>query len=187
MGTMIKSKDQYLAAGILNQSQSKKKDLKQREKEKKESSSESSSSTDGSLRYRKRRNKRETTTCDYCIVSHIYIDLFRNKMDIMTNLLEENRIALPEFAKRWERKQGNGKDENELGAWVKPNYVFSIFDSHSYISEPETSIPSLKKFPVNSSKLPPKTSHFSLDFDVPYERYSQIHSYISIYYSEYDI
>ena len=71
----------------------------------------------------------------------------------MTKLLEENHIALPEFAKRWERKQGNGKAEHALGAWVKPNSVLSISDasisdSHSYISEPETSIPSLKKFPV---------------------------------------
>ena len=88
-------------------------------------------------------------------------------MEIMTKLLEENHIALPEFAKRWECKQENGKPEHALGAWVKPNSVFYVSDSHSYISEPENSIPSLRKFPVNSSKLPPKTSHFSLDFDVP--------------------
>ena len=37
----------------------------------------------------------------------------------MTKLLEENHIALLEFAKRWERKQENGKVEHELGAWVK--------------------------------------------------------------------
>ena len=49
MGTIIKSKDQALFAGVSNQSQSKKKDLKQKEKEK-QSSSESSSSTDGNLR-----------------------------------------------------------------------------------------------------------------------------------------
>ena len=83
----------------------------------------------------------------------------------MTKLLEENHIALPEFAKRRECKQGNGKAEHALGAWVNTNsvlYIFysSISDSHSDISEPETSIPSLKKFPVNSSKLPPKTTHF---------------------------
>ena len=70
MGTIIKSKDQALAAGISNQSQSKKKDLKQREKEKKESSSESSSSNDGSSKP-KRRNKREIPTCDYFIGSHL--------------------------------------------------------------------------------------------------------------------
>ena len=76
-------------------------------------------------------------------------------MDIMTNILEENHVALLEFAKRWESKQGNGKAENALGAWVKPNYVFSIsdssvYDSHSDISEPETFIPSLKIFPFSS-------------------------------------
>ena len=78
----------------------------------------------------------------------------------MTKLLEENHIALPKFAKRWERKQGNGKVEHALGAWIKPNSYFFVSDSHSDISEPKTSIPSLKKFPVSSSKLPPKTSHF---------------------------
>ena len=108
-------------------------------------------------------------------------------MDIMTKLLEENHIALPEFAKRWERKQGNGKVEHALGAWVKPNYVFYVSDSHSDISEPKTSIPSLRKFLVSSSKLPPKTSHFSLAFDVPCESSSQIHSYLSISDYEDDI
>ena len=113
-------------------------------------------------------------------------------MDIMTKLLEENHIALPEFAKRWERKQGNGKAEHAPGAWIKPNSDFSVSNnyvsnSHSDISEPETSIPSLKKFPVNSSKLPPKTSHFSLAFDVPSEISSQIHSHIYISDYEYDI
>ena len=49
MGTIIKSKDQYLSSSVSNQSQSKKKDLKQKEKEK-QSSSKSSSSTDGNLR-----------------------------------------------------------------------------------------------------------------------------------------
>ena len=57
----------------------------------------------------------------------------------MTKLLEENHIALPEFEKRWERKQGNGKAEHALGAWVKPNsilffYDISIYDSYSDIS-----------------------------------------------------
>ena len=83
----------------------------------------------------------------------------------------------------------NGKAEHALGAWVKPISVFSISDifvsdSHSDISEPKTSIPSLKKFPISSLKLPPKTSHISLDFDVPSESSFQIHSDISISDSE---
>ena len=93
----------------------------------------------------------------------------------MTKFLEENHIALPEVSKRWKRKQGNGKAEHAFGAWVKLNSVFlvsdrSVSDSHSYISENETSIPSLRKFPFSSSKLPPKTSHFLVAFDVPSER-----------------
>ena len=61
-----------------------------------------------------------------------------------------------------------------MSAWIKPIYDLSvsdifISDSPSDISEPDTSIPSLKKFLVSSLKLPPKTSHFSLAFDVPSE------------------
>ena len=48
-------------------------------------------------------------------------------MDIMTNILEENHIDLPEFARGWERKQGNGKLEHALSAWVKPISDISIF------------------------------------------------------------
>ena len=95
MGTIIKYKDQALASSVSNQSHSKKKYLKQREKEKKESSSESSSSTNGRSRSRRRINKTERPTCDYFIGSDIYRYFFKNKMDIMTKLLEENHIALP--------------------------------------------------------------------------------------------
>ena len=97
-GTTIKYKYQALVVGVSNQSHSKNKDLKQREKEKKESSSEISSSTDGRLKS-KRRNKREISTCDYFRVSDIERYFFRKEMDIMTKLLEENHISLPEFTK----------------------------------------------------------------------------------------
>ena len=75
---------------------------------------------------------------------------------------------------------------------MKTNSVFSVSnssvsDSHSDISEPETSIPSLKKFPVSSSELHPKTSHFSLAFDVPSEIPFPIQSVLSNSDSEYDL
>ena len=57
----------------------------------------------------------------------------------MTKLLKENHIALPEFAKRWERKQGNGKAENALGAWIKPNSKLSVSDKSECESEIELS------------------------------------------------
>ena len=82
------------------------------------------------------------------------------------------------------RKQGNGKVEHALDAWVNPISVFSVYDISVYdskydISEPKTSIPSFRKFPVSLSKLPPKTSHFSLAFDVPSEIPFPIQPYIS--------
>ena len=81
-------------------------------------------------------------------------------MDIMTKLLEENNIDLPEFAKRWERKQGDGKHVHALCAWEKP--ISDISVSYGYISylpfdisESEVSIPSLEETPSSSPKLPP--------------------------------
>ena len=47
-------------------------------------------------------------------------------MDIMTKLLEENHTDLLEFARGWERKQGNGKPEHALSAWVKPISQISV-------------------------------------------------------------
>ena len=57
----------------------------------------------------------------------------------MTKLLEENHIALPKFAKRWERKQGNGKIEHALGAWRKTNYDFSVSDNSIFYSHSDIS------------------------------------------------
>ena len=116
MGTIKSTNYQALFAGVSNQAKGKKKYLKQREKEKKRLSSESSSSTDGSSRYR-RRNKREIPTCGYCRGSHLEISRIRNNIDIMTNLIEENHIDLPEFSRRWERKEGDGKPVHALCAW----------------------------------------------------------------------
>ena len=70
-------------------------------------------------------------------------------MDIMTKLLEENHIDLPEFARGWERKLGSGKPEHALSAWVKPIYDIYFFDGNvsdlpSDILESEYSIPSLE-------------------------------------------
>ena len=88
-------------------------------------------------------------------------------MDIMNNILEENHIDLPVFARGWERKQGSGKLEHALSAWVKPIfdiYIFYVYisNSPSDISEFESSIPSLEETPISFPKLPLKTSHFLL-------------------------
>ena len=49
-------------------------------------------------------------------------------MDIMINLLEENNIDLPDFARRWECKQGDGKHVHAFSAWEKPIYNISVQD-----------------------------------------------------------
>ena len=92
----------------------------------------------------------------------------------MTKLLEENHIDLPDFARGWERKQGSGKPENALSAWVKNISDILVSDLHSDISESEASIPSSEETPISSPKFPPKTSHFLLDSDESSERYFQI-------------
>ena len=49
-------------------------------------------------------------------------------MYIMTKILEENHIDLPYFTRGWECKQGSGKHEHALSAWVKPIFDMSISD-----------------------------------------------------------
>ena len=93
MGTIKYTKDQSFATGVSNQAKGKNKfkDLKQqREKDKKHLNTESSSSNDESSKSRRMKNKRERPTCGYFKGSHIDIYCFRNNMDIMTKLLEEN-------------------------------------------------------------------------------------------------
>ena len=79
-------------------------------------------------------------------------------MDIMTKLLEENNIDVPDFARRGEHKlsleQENGKCMHALSARKKPisnisiSYVF-VYYLYSDISESKTSIPSLEETPNN--------------------------------------
>ena len=54
-------------------------------------------------------------------------------MDIMTKLLEENHIDLLEFARGWERKQGNGNPEHALSTWV--NFFSDIYFSDGFVSD----------------------------------------------------
>ena len=55
-------------------------------------------------------------------------------MDIMTKILEENHIDLPDFAIGWEGKQGSGKPEHALSAWVRPISDISVSDVYvSYL------------------------------------------------------
>ena len=122
-------------------------------KEKKHSDIESSSSTDEDSKARRMKSKRENPKFDYFIGSHHEKYLFINNMDIMTNLLEENNIDVPNFVRRGEHKpsleQEDGKNLHALCALEKPiyNIYFSyVFVSylHFDISESETSIPSLE-------------------------------------------
>ena len=131
IGAIKYTKDRAFVSGVSNQSKGKNKfkDLKQqRENENKHSDTGNSSSTDEDSRSKRMKNKRERPTCGYCKGSHHERSCFRKKMDIMTKLLKENHIDLPYFARGWECKQGSGKPEHALSAWVKPISIFSISD-----------------------------------------------------------
>ena len=101
-------------------------------------------------------------------------------MEIMTQLLVENTIDVPYFAKIWERKQEDGKPTHGLCDWDKSifhisiSYVY-IYYLHFYISASETSIPSLEETPNSSPKFPPETSHFLLVLDVSSENSFPLH------------
>ena len=154
-------------------------------KEKKHLDTESSSSTDEDSKARRMKIKREKPECDYYRALHHENYFFRNNMDIMTKLLEENNIYVPYFARRGERKPSLDKKDGKclyaLGAREKPiSHIYildiSIYDLHFYISEYETSIPSLEETPNSSPKFPPKNSHFSLVFDLSSESSFPLHS-----------
>ena len=90
-------------------------------------------------------------------------------MDIITKLLEENNIDVPNFARREERslslEQEDGKRLYALGARVKHvSHIYVSYIFYYYLNsdtlDSETSIPSLEETPNSSSKFPPKTSHF---------------------------
>ena len=125
---------------MLNQARGKKKvkDLKQqRVKEKKHSDTKSSNSTNEDSKSKRMKSKRENTTCHYCRGSIHEISCFRNNMDIMTNILEENNIDVPYFARRGEHKlsleKENGKCMHALSARKKPIphiYVLDVFVSY---------------------------------------------------------
>ena len=53
-------------------------------------------------------------------------------MDIMTKILEENHIDLPDFAIGWEHKQGSCKPEHAFSAWVKT--ISDIYVSDGFVS-----------------------------------------------------
>ena len=71
-----------------------------------------------------------------------------------------------------------------MSAWVKPLSDISVSDG--FISDlpfvtpkSEASIPSLEETPISSPKIPPKTSHFLLVYDVSSESSFPIKSDIS--------
>ena len=78
------------------------------------------------------KNKRERPTYGYFKGLHHEIPCFRNNMDIMIQVLLENNIDVAYFAKRWERKQEDGKSVHGLCAWEKPIshiYFLDVFVS----------------------------------------------------------
>ena len=96
----------------------------------------------------------ENTKCDYCRGSHHEKSCFKKKMDIMTKLLEENNIDVPDFARRGKHKpsleQKDGKCLYALCARQKPISHISVLDVfvsdlQSDISKSETSTLPWKK------------------------------------------
>ena len=76
------------------------------------------------------KSKREKKKYDYCRVSHHEKYLFRNNMNIMTNILEYNNIEVPYFTRRGEHKpsleQEDGKCLYALDARERPISNVSI-------------------------------------------------------------
>ena len=126
------------------------------------------------------KSRREKYKCIYCIGYHYDRYCFRNKLYIMTKLLEENNFDVPYFVRKEESKlsleQEDGKHLYALGSRVKPILNTYVSDLQSDMSDSETSISSLEETPNNSPKFPPKTSYFSLVFDLSSESSFPLHS-----------
>ena len=90
-------------------------------------------------------NKKGISQCTYCRkYSHNENSFFKNKMDIMTQLLERNNIDVPDFARREKSvdPQGNcntvqfkGNDAHASVARIKYVSDVSDFYTHSDILE----------------------------------------------------
>ena len=106
MGTLKTSKDHVLASLEIMNLKSKGK-LKVKEKKTKSDfedegfEDEGSNSTDEGSNFKKKGNKKGRSQCTYCRkYSHNENSFFKNKMDIVTQLLERNNVDVPYFARR---------------------------------------------------------------------------------------
>ena len=102
MDTIKSTKDQALAASILNQGKGKKKakDLKQQEKK----TREKPKAYDGGLNPNKDKGKKkEKTKFTYCHKGwHLESEFMNKTIDMMVQLLEKNTIPLPEGVRKKE-------------------------------------------------------------------------------------
>ena len=78
------------------------------------------------------KSKRVNPKCDYCRGPHHEKYCFRTMMEIMTKLLEDNNIVVPEFARIGENKfsleQEDGKRFYALGDREKHVSHISVLD-----------------------------------------------------------
>ena len=98
MGNFITSKDHVLSSHRAMNSRNAKAEGKQRMKEKKHLDEESSSSTNEDSKDKRIKRKREKPKCGYCRGYNYEKLYFKNNLDIMAKLLEENNIDIPYFA-----------------------------------------------------------------------------------------
>ena len=111
-------------------------------KTKSDSEDKGSNSTDEGSNFKKKGNNKGISKCTYYKkYYHNENSWFKNKMDIMSQLLERNTIDVHDFARfvdphgHCNTMQFKGNDSHALVAIIKYVYDVSHFDTHSDISK----------------------------------------------------
>ena len=118
MGIIKPSKDQDLVAGdsrvdSKGKNKSKKPPKKNRDKNKYQEEPQGSKNN-----FQKKKNKGEMSKCAYCSKGyHLESSCMKNKIDMLTQLLEKNNISLPDCSKKREGGS-NSKDKEKVHALV---------------------------------------------------------------------
>ena len=142
MGTIKPSKDQDLVAGDLRVNSKGKKKAKNPPEQKRDKNKSQEDPQGSKNNFQKKKNKGEMSKCPYCNKGyHLESSCMKNKIDIVTQLLEKNNISLLDFSKK--REGGSNSEDRErvhalvAGTSISPSFIIDSGDSRHMVSKKE--------------------------------------------------
>ena len=119
MGTIKPSKDQDLVAGDSGVDWKGKKKPKKTPKQKRDKNKSQEELQGSKKNSQKKKNKGEMSKCTYCSKGyHPNISCMKNKIDMLTQILEKNNISLPDSSKKREGGSNSEDREREFMHWM---------------------------------------------------------------------